>query len=82
MIIYKVSPQQAYAEDGYPNGDLMMFDIKCRSCGNRAAAYSRAGYAEIGISGMCEPCFDYVCASEDEREEWMKLVTYNKGESW
>lgn len=77
---YLVSPAAAYAEAGHPRGDLQPVDAVCRGCAQRATYYSMAGMKELRISGMCEPCFDFVMLSPDDREtldEWMKLVKHN-----
>ena len=45
-------------------------DVICWRC-NRPAyehCYSAAGRREVGISGLCEECFDEVTAMEDDEE--------------
>jgi hypothetical protein len=84
---YLVSPQRAYEkwtmDNGgvSPRGDLYYTGGVCIGCGQRQCYYSAAGYRELSISGMCEPCFDFVAVPVQDREkldEWMSLVTYNK----
>lgn len=31
--------------------------------------FTEAGWREFGISGLCERCFDNICAEDDDEEE-------------
>lgn len=78
---YAVSPQEAYKQEGNPRGSLMSLGGSCRGCADECVYYSPAGASEVRISGMCEPCFDFVMLHPDDREEldqWMTSVEYNK----
>lgn len=80
MIAYATSPGEAYEKAGSPRGPLRVvtFVGECRCCGGSLAAYSQAGRREVGISGLCEPCFDFVTTPSDERDiidqTWMRHV--------
>lgn len=83
---YIVSPQAAYEKwqldnDTQIRGDLTYVDAICPTCKQRACYYSMAGHRELRMTGFCEPCFDFVCTAEEDRDdldEWMTLVKYNE----
>lgn len=89
---YAVSPQEAYEQHANQNGgvsargDLTYVDDGsiCVGCRRRACYYSMAGFSELRISGMCEPCFDFIAVPPSDREAldaWMELVKYAKPRS-
>lgn len=76
---YKVSPQKAYMQYA---GDLAGYpDTPCSSCSEPVCWYSSAGKAEAQITGLCEPCFDFITWPGDEpRPSWMQFVKHKKEE--
>lgn len=84
MSRYEVSPPEAYVQAGQPSGRLSMHRSGiCRAgCETLARAYSDAGARELGITGVCEPCFDYMTWPIDEpAPTWMKLVKHSNKEN-
>lgn len=45
-------------------------DVICWRCGRTAYehCYSPAGRKEVGISGLCEECFDTITAEPDDED--------------
>ncbi len=76
MSKYKMAPPKAWMK---VNGEMAGYpDQPCVSCGEPVCWYSEAGKREVFMSGMCEPCFDFVTWPNDEESpEWMSLVEYS-----
>ena len=80
MVNYEVDPQTAYFRAGSRRGRLIDVPTphrKCGSCRKPLKAYSDAGVRETPISGLCEPCFDFISLHPDDREPadgWMMGV--------
>lgn len=74
MTSFLVTPQQAYALAGSPHGPVAGDFGPCLNCSGSLCAYSAAGFRELGITGFCEPCYDYLLTPDDEREPWMAAV--------
>lgn len=73
-VAYAVTPQQAYTASGAPRGLLGASHGRCTNCAGHLRAYSAAGVSELAITHWCEPCFDYLTATEDDRDPWMARV--------
>ena len=82
-LSFAVSPQAAYIQNLNPMGLLKTIkDGSCAVCKQSLRAYSPAGIQEIRITGMCEPCFDWVTIPnseiESERMDWLFQVELQK----
>lgn len=75
---FAVTPPQAYL---LGHGELLAGRLHplCWSCKENITWYSEAGFRESRISGLCEPCFDFINWPSDEvRPAWMSFVVYKK----